>query len=343
MRTQLLKLLKYGLFLSLGIFLVWWSIHKMDDKNWEDCKASLSEARYWLFLPVFGILFISHVSRAIRWKMLMKPLGMDPGLTNTFFAVMIGYLANLAIPRLGEILKCTILSKYEKAPVNKLVGTIVVERAVDLVSLGIVFVIAVVSQASVIGSYAKETMQKYFFTGSSQTVLLKSALAVGIMLVLFLVWKFIINRYAHIDLVSKAKKMAQGITEGLASIATLENRWAFIGHSILIWSCYLFATYIGFFAIAETSLLPLQAAFPVLAFGSIGMIVTPGGIGTYPLLVMQVMQLYHIEKGHAFANGNLQWLAQSLIILILGFICLILLPGYNQRRKERAQAAVAEN
>jgi uncharacterized membrane protein YbhN (UPF0104 family) len=343
MRTQLLKILKYLLFFSLGIFLVWWSIHKMDDKNWEDCKASLREARYWLFLPVFAILAISHISRAIRWKILMKPLGMNPGLTNTFFAVMIGYLANLAIPRLGEILKCTILSKYEKAPVNKLVGTIIIERAVDLVSLAIVFVIAVVSQASVIGAYARETLQKYFFTGDSGTVALKTGIAAGIFLLVFLAWKFIIHRYAHINLVAKVKSMFQGITEGLASISTLENRWAFIGHSILIWCCYLVATYIGFYAIAETSFLPVEAAFPVLAFGSIGMIITPGGIGTYPLLVTEVMQLYHIERGHAFANGNLQWLAQSLIILIVGFICLLLLPGYNNRKKAGQQHTGVEN
>lgn len=334
MRTQLLKMFKYLVFLSLGLFLVWWSIHKMDDKNWEDCKASLREARYWLFLPVFAILAISHISRAIRWKMLMKPLGMNPGLTNTFFAVMIGYLANLAIPRLGEILKCTLLSKYEKTPADKLVGTIVVERAVDLVSLGIVFVVAVVSQASIIGAYARETVQKYFFTGDTQTVMIKTALAAGAFLLMLLVWKFVINRYAHINLVAKARKLLQGISEGLASIATLENKWAFIGHSVLIWSCYLIATYIGFYAIAETSSLPFKAAFPVLAFGSIGMIITPGGIGTYPLLVMEVMQLYHIERGHAFANGNLQWLAQSLIILIVGFICLMVLPGYNNRKKQ---------
>src|SRR6187551_1141088 len=111
MKKTVFTILQYILFLGLGIFLVWWSIHKMDDKNWEDCKAALRTARYSLFIPVFLILVASHFSRAIRWKILMEPLGYKPRLLNTFMAVLIGYMANLAVPRLGEILKCTILAR----------------------------------------------------------------------------------------------------------------------------------------------------------------------------------------------------------------------------------------
>jgi len=142
MKNKLLTIFKYLFFLGLGIFLVWWSIHKMDDKNWQECKTALQSARFILFIPVFFILVASHISRAIRWKILMKPMGYSPSLINTFFAVMIGYLANLAVPRLGEVLKCTILGKYEKVPADKLVGTILIERAIDVVSLLIVFIIA---------------------------------------------------------------------------------------------------------------------------------------------------------------------------------------------------------
>ena len=107
----------------------------MDDKNWQECKTALQSARFILFIPVFFILVTSHISRAIRWKILMKPMGYSPSLINTFFAVMIGYLANLAVPRLGEVLKCTILGKYEKVPADKLVGTILIRRSVITDSL----------------------------------------------------------------------------------------------------------------------------------------------------------------------------------------------------------------
>src|SRR5687767_5486886 len=139
MKKRLLGFLKYLLFLGLGVFLVWWSLHQIPPEKWDDFKKAFATARYWLLVPVFFILTLSHLLRAMRWKILMEPLGYAPSLVNTFFAVMVGYLANLAVPRLGEILKCTILARYEKVPAEKLVGTIVAERAFDLVCLILIF------------------------------------------------------------------------------------------------------------------------------------------------------------------------------------------------------------
>lgn len=331
MKRAVAIFLKYLLFLGLGIFLVWWSIHKMDDKNWADCKAALRSARYILFLPVFIILIASHISRAIRWKILMRPMGYDPRLTNTFFAVMVGYLANLALPRLGEILKCTILGKYEKVPADKLVGTILIERAVDVISLVLVFVIAMVTQADIIGEYAKKTISHYFLSGNTQVVILKSVILIALLVAIYFLLKFIFKRYREVGFVKRINILFKGVGAGLASIKNLQNKKAFIFHSIFIWACYAAGTYIGFYAISETAHLPVGAAFPVLAFASIGMVITPGGIGTYPVFVMQVMGLYNIEEGFGFANGNLQWLAQFLIILIAGFISLLILPYYNKK------------
>lgn len=337
MQQKLLQIAKYLLFLSFGIFLVWWSIHRLDDKNWENCKQAFREARYILIAPVFLILLLSHYSRAVRWKILMHPMGYKPSTLNTFFAVMIGYMANLAIPRLGEVLKCTILAKYEKVPADKLVGTILIERAIDVFSLMLVFVIALATQAHVIGTYASETLQKYFLAGGTTAVLKKLGMLIAIVIVFILFWKLVINRYAHLHLVDKLKKMLLGVRDGLTSIRRLEHKWAFIFHSFIIWAGYLTGTYLGFFAIQETAGLPFAAAFPVLAFASIGMIVTPGGIGLYPILVSEVLILYNIPEGYGFANGNLQWVAQALIILVVGFICLLLLPGYNRRRSAAAK------
>ncbi|UEG49257.1 flippase-like domain-containing protein [Ferruginibacter lapsinanis] len=331
MKKRFLSILQYAAFFSVGIFLVWWSIHKMSDKNWENCKNALQSARYGLFVPVFFILSLSHISRAIRWKILMKPLGYNPRFLNTFFAVMIGYLANLAIPRLGEVLKCTILGKYEKVPPDKLVGTIVVERAVDLLSLIIVFFIAIITQASIIGSYAKETIKENFLSGSKQAMLTKFLILVISIVVIYYVLKYIFKKYGENKFIHRMKNIATGIATGLASIKNLENKKAFIFHSVFIWCCYVGGTYLGFFATSGTAHLSFAAAFPVLAFASIGMIITPGGIGSYPVFIMEVMLLYNIEEGIGFANGNLQWVAQFLIVLIVGFLSLLLLPYYNKK------------
>ena len=305
----------------------------MDDKSWEDCKTAMKSARYLLLIPVFLIMLLSHISRAIRWKILMAPMGYNPRFINTFCAVMVGYLANLAFPRLGEVLKCTILGKYEKVPSDKLIGTILVERAVDVVSLIIVFFIAVISQADIIGAYAKQTINDKFLTGTKEYFFIKLLILFAVIIFIYFLLKFLFRRFGHTVLINKIRNIITGIGIGLSTIKILKNKWAFIFHSVLIWSCYAAGTYIGFFAIKETSMLPFAAAFPVLAFASIGMILTPGGIGAYPLFIMQVMALYNIEEGFGFANGTIQWAAQFLIILFVGFIALLILPIYNKKNK----------
>ncbi len=340
MKKAILTLLKYLFFLGLGIFLVWWSIHKMGDKNWEECKTALKSARYILFIPVFFILIASHVSRAIRWRILMKPLGYNPSLVNTFFAVMVGYLANLAVPRLGEILKCTILGKYEKVPPDKLVGTILVERAVDVISLLMVFIIAIITQASIIGEYAKKIISKNFLSGNKEAIFVKLAIAITIIILVYFTMKYIFKKYSEIGLVKKINILFKGVWAGLGSVKNLQNKKAFILHSIFIWCCYAGGTYLGFFVIPQTSGLPIAAAFPVLAFASIGMIVTPGGIGTYQLFIQEAMFLYGIEISYGYANGLLQWIAQFFIILIVGFVSLIALPYYNRQSKKKPFIAV---
>jgi len=332
MRKRLLSILQFVLFFGLGIFLVWWSISRMGDKEWEHCKVALRSARYALFVPVFFILVLSHVSRALRWKIMMRPMGYNPSFLNTFCAVMVGYLANLAVPRLGEVLKCTILGRYEKVPADKLIGTIIVERAVDAVSLGIVFIVAIVSQADVIGSFAKATLLDNFFAGSIQSFVIKSILLVIVVIGGYFLLKYLFKKYSERGFIHKMKSGVKGIGIGLRSIRHMDNKGAFIFHSILIWTCYIVGTYVGFYAIRETAHLPFAAVFPVLAFASVGMIITPGGIGSYAYFIQEVMLLYGIERGLGYANGTLQWLAQFFIILVVGFLSLIILPYYNKKR-----------
>src|SRR5690348_6421934 len=106
MNKKILSLLQYLLLLGRGLFLVWWSLRAIDAKGWDQIKEALRNANYWYLIPVVIALLASHFSRAIRWKIVMEPLGYKPRIANTYMAVLIGYLANLAVPRLGEILKC---------------------------------------------------------------------------------------------------------------------------------------------------------------------------------------------------------------------------------------------
>ncbi|MEY3874544.1 MAG: hypothetical protein RL363_1265, partial [Bacteroidota bacterium] len=144
------KFLKIAFFFFIGILLIWWSLHQIPPQEWEKFTQALAKSKLLLFIPVFFILALSHFFRALRWRLIMEPLGYKPSIVNTYLAVLIGYLANLAVPRLGEVLKCTLLAKYEKVPAEKIVGTIVAERAFDVISLGIIFLLALTLQFNVI-------------------------------------------------------------------------------------------------------------------------------------------------------------------------------------------------
>lgn len=340
MNKKVVSVLQYLFFLGLGVFLVWWSLHQIPDAKWGEFRHSLETARYALVLPVFVILSMSHVFRALRWRILMKPMGYSPSFLNTFFAVMIGYLANLAVPRLGEVLKCTLLAKYEKVPAEKLVGTIVAERAFDVISLGMVFLIALISQFDIVGEYAIQLFKQLFENGSGRFSAVKIGIVLGILAACFIALKVWFNQFAHLKIVIMAKKILWGIWEGLISIRKLKQKKLFVFYSAGIWCLYILGTWVGLEATQGTAHLGIRDAVSALAFGSIGMIITPGGIGAYAYFIAKVLEKSDIPFEIGFANGTLQWFAQFMIVVIVGSLCMGLLPFYN---KKRAHAHTQDN
>src|SRR5258706_7770828 len=135
MNKRVRTILQYVFFFSLGFLFVWLSIKDVGHKERVQIRFALQNARYFLAVPVFLILLLSHYVRAMRWRLLIESIGYKPSKANTFFAVMIGYIVNQAVIRLGEVLKCTVLARYEKVPADKLVGTIILERLVDAITL----------------------------------------------------------------------------------------------------------------------------------------------------------------------------------------------------------------
>src|SRR5437870_4428713 len=189
MRKRLFSVLQYAFFLGLGIFLLWLTLRKSD---WNSIINDLSGANYIFLIPATLMLVVSHFIRALRWKILIEPLGYKPSTLNTFLAVFVGYWANLAVPRLGEVLKCTILGRYEKVPADKLIGTIVAERAIDVCSLAVVLMITIFSQYEIIGAFSKELFTKFFTSRTGNFSLVKVGVVVLILLsfVLLFIWIF---------------------------------------------------------------------------------------------------------------------------------------------------------
>jgi uncharacterized membrane protein YbhN (UPF0104 family) len=325
------KFLKIGFFFLLGIALIWWSLHQIPAEEWTKFTLALKQSKLWIVFPVFIILGLSHFLRALRWRLIMEPLGYQPSIANTYFAVLIGYLANLAIPRLGEVLKCTLLAKYEKVPAEKIVGTIVAERAFDVLSLGIVFLLALGLQFNVIkagwNQLKNQTATPLINSNEGNW---KIYLYVGIGVILLAL--FFILRKRIPTIVASIKQILSGIWEGVMSATKLKQQKLFFVYSIGIWFLYLLATYVGLYATAGTES-SFATAISCLAYASIGMILTPGGIGAYAYFMAKVLELNGVDYTLGLANGTLQWFSQFLIVLVLGGLSLILLPIINKQAK----------
>lgn len=343
-KKRIILAVQFLFFLGLGVFLVWWMARGIDENGWAQIRASLKKANYWLFLPVLLMMLLSHYIRALRWKILMEPLGHKPTSFLVFNAVMVGYFANLLFPRLGEVLKCTILARYEKVGPDKLIGTIVAERTVDLISLLFIFFLTIVFQIDIVGEYAKTLLQSAFNKdGGAVSVIRIVTILVSVTAVIALLY-FILNRLQHITFFKKIKNVMKGIMSGLNSIRFMQKRGLFIFYSVFIWALYLLSARLGFYAMEEVSHLGVRPALSIISFGSIGMIVTQGGIGAYQYAVQETLYLYGIDKLTGFTFGWILWLAQTAVILVGGVVCAAILPFMHKKNRNESNATyTAEN
>lgn len=334
MKKPILTIFQYLFFLGLGILFVWLTVRGIGKDDWQHIKLSLQNARHWVIFPVLLLLLLSHYLRALRWKILMEPLGYTPSTFNTFAAVMIGYLVNSGVPRLGEVVKCTLLAKYENMRADRVVGTIVVERIVDLVSLMVVFLLTLIFQWPVVGDFTMELFGSFFMDKAGRTSVTRVVIFLAALVLLFGLFYYLLKRFGHIDVVARVKKVVTGILHGLNSIRLIKHKGRFLFYSVAIWGLYLLSTTAGIFALRETEHLGLAGGLTTLAIGSVGMIITPGGIGAYPLLVAKLIELYGLDfDTTGTALGWLLWSAQTLIILLAGVLFSGLFSYKNKKRK----------
>jgi hypothetical protein len=329
-KTALL-LLQYAIFFGLGFALIYWSYNKLSPQDIIDLKISIRQVaeRWWIVIPITIIGFLSHFFRALRWRLLLEPLQLRPTIVNTAGAVFIGYITNLLIPRMGEVAKCTVLAKYENEPVDKIIGTIVAERAFDFICLLIIAFLTFAFQLDIVSKY----FQLLFAHTDGENLVVKMAIKVAALIAVILLLVFVYKRNKN----GKIGKFIKGLGEGVGSIIAMKKRYQFISYTILIWASYLSLIYIGFWALPATEHLGIGAALSVLVIGSIGIILTPGGIGAYPPLVqLTLFQLYMVKESFGLAFGWISWLAQTLIIILFGLISFLILPIYNKNRNGQA-------
>jgi glycosyltransferase 2 family protein len=336
MKKRLSTILQYLFFIGLAVFFMWLSLRSVEGKDWKDLQEALSRAQYWLLLPVFGLLLLSHWLRMLRWRQLIEPLGYHPSKMNTFFSVLIGYFVNQGAPRLGEVVKCTLLTRYEKIPAEKLVGTIVAERAFDVVCLLIIFGLTFIFQYNVIYSLIGEG----FFASDSnhnEPELAVAKYVLWSLLIIALLWVvYIIIKNGIGKLVARFRTIFSGVWMGLISSRNLKNKPLFFIYTVCIWLLYWASTYMGFMVLAETRHLTPIDALTILAVGSVAMIVSPGGTGAYPVFIQKTVLLYGIaEKPFGIAFGWLMWFGQFITYVVFGIFSFVLLPYFNKNRDEK--------
>jgi len=333
LKNKISTIARFIFFLGIGIFFIWLFMRNLTHDQKKEIMLSFRKANYaWIVLAVLlGIL--SHLLRSLRWKMLMEPMGYIPRSSNVFFAVMIGYLANLVLPRLGEVSRCGILTRYEKIPFTKSFGTVITERAVDMIMFFILFFTTIYIQSDRLSSYIQTRVYdplaaKFQFTIDFSAFFIFVSIGIGLVLIagLIILWR-LMRRSAFLQ---KLKAQILGFLEGIKSLGSIKQPLLFIFYSLAIWTLYLLMAYFVFYSLADTAMLGLDAGLGVLIFGSIGIMVVQGGIGIYPAIVAETLILYSISKTTGYAMGWLIWSSQTLTVICLGILSLILLPLLNK-------------
>lgn len=335
MKQKLKAILQYLFFLSLGGLLIWYSSKDLNKAQIQQLQHSFAEAKYLYLLPVMVALLISDYARALRWIILIKPLGKAPSLKNTFLIVMIGYFLNLIIPRLGEIMKCTLLARYEKIPANALFGTIVAERAMDVLCLLLFIALMMATQYELIGQFTITYLQTHF--GDKLT--LQFGIKIALLFILFGAAIWIFWRFVHSNPQAKISRMLASILEGLwhgfTSIRSIKEGGWFVFHTFIIWLMYLLAIWFGFLAFPAVANIQWGATISILVFGSFGMMLTQGGIGAYQFAVQKTLVVYSINEGVGLAFGWVLWGAQTAFVLVSGILSFLLLTIINQKKHEK--------
>lgn len=312
----------------------------------DKAKETLSrDVNYLWFIPVICVSIMSHVFRAMRWRLQLRAIDVKAPLHPVVNSIFGTYAVNLLFPRLGEVWRCGYIAKREDAPFTKVVGSMVADRLSDtvivlLLTLG-AFLLAQDAFTSFFasadqGGEPKQGLLAMIFT--SWQVWVAIVVVTGL-----LVWLFTCKRDNRI--VRKIIDIVKGMWEGFASIARMEGKWWFLLYTLLIWGCYFMQLYIATKAFTFTSDLSVQAVFVMFVLSSIGMgVPTNGGLGAWHMAIIFGLSLYGVGEfsatnpdTQASTFAMLVWGIQTLLLIVLGVY------AYVNILREKKTKAVTTN
>ncbi len=300
--------------------MVWYSLSKV---SLEDIYGYLKKSDYsWIILGMF-LGFLSHLSRAYRWRFQLEPMGYNIKFGNSMMAVFATYLINYTVPRAGEVARASILTNYESVPFEKGFGTIVAERIADmLVMLGII-AITLFLEFDFIYNFLIEKF-------NPQKIILVLA---GLIVLIIFFLSYIKRSNSKIAL--KIKAFVNGLIEGALSVFKMKKKWAFIFHTLFIWGMYVLMFYVTSIAIEELHGISTGAVLIGFIAASFSIAATNGGIGSYPLAIYAAFQIFGIAEEPSIAFGWIMWASQTLMIIVFGGLSLIYLPIYNRKNSKQ--------
>jgi len=311
---------KIIIFLVLSAALLYLAFRKVDLKL---IVEDLKTARYgWLALS-FTFSILAFISRARRWILIIRPLGYAPGLWNTYHALLTGYLVNFGLPRVGEITRCVALGKKEKIPADKLLGTVIAERAFDFISMMIILVLMLLLRSDLMKSFLhdyviepiKEKISDIFGFSSLSMVITSLVIIFSI----YAVYHFR-NKLYKLNFFSKISDLLKGIYNGLKAFLSIENKAEFIFHTLFIWTNYALMTWVIVFMIPATEHLTFTDGIFLLVIGSLAMAApVQGGIGAFHWIVSRgLLVVYGISLEDGLVYATLSHGSQMILIAVLG-------------------------
>ena len=329
LKKTALKILQFLAFFAMGAF-IFWLIYK--DQDIEHIKSVLRNGvNYWWVLLSLFMGLLSHISRTLRWGLMIEPIGHKPRFINTFLAVMVGYFMNLALPRMGEVSRCGVLARYEKISFTKLLGTVVAERLVDVISLLILLALVIVSQ---FGEMLRFISSNPAIKDKLLSALSSPWLVAGVLLLLVLFY-FFRKTFKHTKVFLKIMDIIRNFKEGFISIRNIKKKGWFFFHSVFIWFMYYAMLYVIFFAFDFTQHLSPIAGLTTFVLASFGMVApVQGGIGAWHFMAKEALSLYGVPNENGIIFAFVAHSSMTGMIIIIGIISVLMLPFINRRSEE---------
>ena len=334
MKKKTVKIFNFLFFLAIGIVLLYFSFKGIDINL---LVSELKNANYyWVALSLF-FAFIAYLSRAYRWKLLIEPLGYKPPFKNVFYALMFGYFANLALPRIGEITRCGSLNKSDKIPMDSLIGTVIIERAMDLVVLLLLLVVLFITKLDSFGAFIKTNVFVPIYNKFINTVDLPFYywfVVIAVCAALVVLYYYVKKRFKRSPFIIKIRKILRGIISGVKTVTKMRSRSQFFLHTFIIWISYYLMTFVVFFSIPATSSLSLIDGLFILVVGGLGMSApVQGGIGAFHWIISSALMLYGLSKEQGLVFATIQHESQTIFAILLGTLSVLML--FLQSRTKR--------